>query len=51
MVIGLNEHAYDQLPCAKRLEIVEGASHLFEEPGKLEEVALLSAKWFTKYFK
>ncbi|MCX2720770.1 dienelactone hydrolase family protein [Lentiprolixibacter aurantiacus] len=51
MVIGLNERAYDQLPCTKRLEIVEGASHLFEEPGKLEEVALLSAKWFTKYFK
>ena len=51
VVIGLNQQAYDKLPGTKRLEIIEGASHLFEEPGKLEEVASLSANWFKKYFK
>ncbi|MDX1314288.1 MAG: alpha/beta family hydrolase [Eudoraea sp.] len=49
-VIELNKQAYDKLPGIKNMQIVEGASHLFEEPGKLEEVAHLSAKWFKKYF-
>lgn len=48
-VIRLNEQAYEQLHCEKSLEIVEGASHLFEEPGKLEEVARLAADWFRKH--
>ena len=50
MVIGLNNQAYDKLQGIKSLEIIEGASHLFEEPGKLEEVAGLSSNWFKKYF-
>lgn len=48
-VIELNEEAYEQLNCIRHLEIVEGASHLFEEPGKLDEVARLAAKWFDRY--
>lgn len=45
-VIGLNQSAYDKLQCEKRLVIVPGATHLFEEPGKLDEVADLAANWF-----
>lgn len=45
-VINLNEHAYNQLPGEKKIQIVEGATHLFEEPGTLEEVASLAADWF-----
>jgi putative phosphoribosyl transferase len=48
-VIPLNEDALAQLRCEKKLEIVTGASHLFEEPGTLEVVAKLAASWFTKY--
>jgi len=50
VVIGLNEEAAAQLPCVHRLAIVPGASHLFEEPGTLEQVADLAVTWFTKYF-
>jgi len=48
-VIELNEQAHAELGCEKRLEIVPGASHLFEEPGTLEEVARLAAEWFTRH--
>jgi len=48
-VIELNEQAYAALGCDKRLEIVPGATHLFEEPGKLEAVARLAAQWFTRH--
>jgi dienelactone hydrolase len=49
-VIGLNKKALAQLGAAvKKLVIVPGATHLFEEPGKLEEVARLAADWFTRY--
>jgi dienelactone hydrolase len=48
-VIMLNEAALKSLRCEKRLAIVPGASHLFEETGALEEVARLAAEWFTKY--
>ncbi len=48
-VIELNQQAYDQLQCKKEMVIVDGASHLFEEPGKLQEVAELAADWFRKY--
>jgi len=48
-VIELNEQAYAELGCEKRLEIVPGATHLFEEPGTLEEVARLAAQWFTRH--
>lgn len=46
LVIGLNEEAYAQLSCEKVLKIVPGATHLFEEPGTLEEVARLASAWF-----
>lgn len=48
-VIPLNEDAFAQLRCAKKLEIVPGASHLFEEPGTLEVVSRLAASWFNRY--
>jgi hypothetical protein len=38
------------LQCEKRLAIVPGATHLFEEPGKLEEVAGIAVNWFVHYF-
>ncbi|MFD2248388.1 dienelactone hydrolase family protein [Pontibacter ruber] len=48
-VIELNQQAYDLLLCIKDMEIVPDASHLFEEPGKLEMVAQLATDWFRKY--
>lgn len=48
-VIRLNEEAYGRLHCEKALTIVPGASHLFEEPGTLEEVARLATEWFTRH--
>jgi pimeloyl-ACP methyl ester carboxylesterase len=46
-VIALNEEAYSRLSCEKALRIVPGATHLFEEPGKLELVAQMAAEWFS----
>ncbi len=51
VVIGLNQKAYNKLRCERKLEIVPAATHLFEEEGKLEEVAALSAKWFTNHLQ
>jgi dienelactone hydrolase len=48
-VIELNQKALDALKIEKKLEIVKGATHLFEEPGALDQVADLAAKWFLKY--
>lgn len=48
-VIALNEEGFAALSGEKRLEIVPGASHLFEEPGALEAVARLARDWFTRY--
>jgi putative phosphoribosyl transferase len=48
-VIRLNEKALDELRCEKKLEIVPGATHLFEEPGTLEQVASLARSWFTQH--
>ena len=48
-VIELNEQALAQLRAPARIEIVPGATHLFEEPGTLEEVARLARSWLTKY--
>jgi putative phosphoribosyl transferase len=48
-VIELNRWAFSLLRCEKQLEIIPGASHLFEEPGTLEKVAQLSSQWFTRY--
>jgi putative phosphoribosyl transferase len=48
-VIGMNEAARAQMRAQVRLEIVPGASHLFEEPGTLETVARLARDWFLQY--
>lgn len=50
-VIELNEQAYALLKCEKKLELVPGATHLFEEHGTLEQAAQLAANWFSKYLK
>ena len=50
-VLRLNERAYKQLTCEKSLAIVPHATHLFAEPGALEEVARLAASWFGKHLK
>lgn len=48
-VIEMNQTAFDRLECEKRMEIVPGATHLFEEPGTLEFAAQLAADWFSKF--
>jgi pimeloyl-ACP methyl ester carboxylesterase len=48
-VLRLNERALRRLQVSAALEIVPGATHLFEEPGALERVAEVSSDWFTKY--
>ena len=48
-VIRMNREALEKLRVEKGLEIVPGATHLFEEPGALEEVARLAASWFARY--
>lgn len=48
-VITMNESAMQQMHCVKHLSIINGATHLFEEPGKLDEVAKLAKNWFEKY--
>lgn len=48
-VIELNQEAYRQLTCFKKFEIIPNATHLFEEPGCLEEVARLAKEWFNQY--
>jgi putative phosphoribosyl transferase len=48
-VIDLNKRAMAQMSAPVRLEIVPGATHLFEEPGTLEEVARLARDWFVRY--
>ena len=47
-VIELNRQAFAMMKCKKEMKIVEGASHLFEEPGKLHQVAQLAAEWFEQ---
>jgi dienelactone hydrolase len=49
VVIGLNKKAYDLIKAEKQINIIPGATHLFEEPGTLEEVARLAAEWFKEY--
>jgi dienelactone hydrolase len=48
-VIGMNRDAQSRMTCTTALEIVPGATHLFEEPGKLEEVSRLAREWFDKH--
>jgi putative phosphoribosyl transferase len=49
VVIELNQLAFSRLNCPKDMVIVPGATHLFEEPGTLEEVARLAKQWFVRY--
>jgi putative phosphoribosyl transferase len=49
VVIGMNRRAAAELRCEHQLEIVPGATHLFEEPGKLEKVAQLARAWFQQH--
>jgi dienelactone hydrolase len=51
VVIELNEMARDRMQCEVKLEIVPGATHLFEEPGALEKVARLASDWFSIHLK
>ncbi len=51
VVIDLNQRAAAHMRCTKQLAIIPGATHLFEEPGTLEEVARQAAAWFEHYFK
>lgn len=50
LVIELNRKAFTQLRCDKRLAVIPHATHLFEEPGTLDEVAHLAAEWFGRWF-
>jgi putative phosphoribosyl transferase len=50
-VLRLNEQAYSILTCEKKFEVVDGASHLFEEDGKMSRVTEIASKWFNKYLK
>lgn len=50
-ILQFNKEAMSRMRCPHELEIVEGASHLFAEPGKLEDVAALSIAWFARFLK
>lgn len=50
-VLRLNREAYAHLNCEKSLEIIEGATHLFEEQGKMNEVSERAGAWFEKYLQ
>ena len=49
IVIELNEQARDRMRCEVKLDIIPGATHLFEEPGALEKVATLASDWFVNH--
>ena len=49
VVIGLNHDAYARLACTKEIHIVPGATHLFEEPGTLEQAAAHATQWFARW--
>ena len=51
VVLELNRQAADRLVCEHRVEVVPGATHLFEEPGALDDVARLAAHWFGQYLR
>jgi putative phosphoribosyl transferase len=48
-VVGMNREAMERMRCEVSLELVPGASHLFEEPGALERVAQLAGQWFVRH--
>jgi putative phosphoribosyl transferase len=49
VVLRLNEQAYEKLRCEKQLQIIPGATHLFQESGALDQVAIAARNWFRKY--
>jgi putative phosphoribosyl transferase len=49
IVLELNERAFERLRCPKKLVVIPGATHLFEEPGALEEVSRLAQAWFVQH--
>ncbi|QJP95420.1 MULTISPECIES: dienelactone hydrolase family protein [Pseudomonas] len=51
MTLALNRRSSQILRCEQRMEVVEGATHLFEEPGTLEEVARLAGDWFEQHLR
>ncbi|HYR57400.1 MAG TPA: dienelactone hydrolase family protein, partial [Chthoniobacteraceae bacterium] len=51
VVIGMNREAMAQMRCEVRLELIPGATHLFEEPGTLESVAQLASEWFSEHLR
>jgi putative phosphoribosyl transferase len=48
-VLDLNRQAYERLHCEKRLVVIPGATHLFEEPGALDRVAQCAREWFEQH--
>lgn len=50
-VMSLNEYAANLMRCENQIKVIEGASHLFEEPGKLEEVASVASVWLSQRLK
>jgi alpha/beta superfamily hydrolase len=50
-VLELNKNVFKALRCTKNIEVVKGATHLFEESGTLEQAALIASDWFSKYLK
>ena len=48
-VVGMNEQARSRMACPTQLVIIPGATHLFEEPGTLEQAAQLAAEWFARH--
>ena len=49
VVLELNREAFEQLTCPRQLDVIPGATHLFPEPGALEEVARMAQEWFVHY--
>ncbi|HEX2069829.1 MAG TPA: hypothetical protein VHH54_06460, partial [Actinomycetota bacterium] len=49
LVLDLNREAFDALRCEKDLVVIPGATHLFEEPGALEQVADHATRWFGRF--
>jgi alpha-beta hydrolase superfamily lysophospholipase len=50
-VVPLNQQAFEQLHCEKEMKLIPGATHLFEEPGALDQVAELAAAWFMEHMR
>ena len=51
VVVQLNEQAFAQMQCEKEMKLIPGATHLFEEPGALDQVAELAAQWFMDHMR